>query len=152
MLPQFPHHILYYYFLKFFQYNESKAVKLALETHNDIEMFIEFHTDPYNPEKGNYTEVIENSSIYPMAYNITLDERKYLNAEFDYYLPLSMDFVVMPTMQCNSIRYVEEVRDIPAILLEVGIGGEAQTGTEKQMNIAFDWYINCIIEAIKTLN
>lgn len=135
-----------------FQYNESKAVKLALEAHNDIEMFIEFHTDPYNPEKGNYTEVIETSSLIPMAYNITLDERQNLKNEYDYTSPLSQNFVVWPTQQCNSIRYVEEVWNIPAILMETGIGGAANTGTATQMEIAFNWYINCMIQAIKTLD
>lgn len=135
-----------------FQYNESKAVKLALEAHNDIEMFIEFHTDPYDPDKGNYTEVIETSPLIPMAYNITLDERQNLKNEYNYVYPLSKDWVVYPTKKCNSIRYVEEVWNIPALLMETGIGGEAQSGTAKQMNIAFNWYINCMIQAIKTLD
>ena len=134
-----------------FQYNEAKAVKLALEAHNDIEMFIEFHTDPYDPDKGNYTEVIETSPLIPMAYNITLDERQNLKNEYNYVYPLSKDWVVCPTKKCNSIRYVEEVWNIPALLMETGIGGEAQSGTAKQMNIAFNWYINCMIQAIKTL-
>ena len=135
-----------------FQYNESKAVKLALEAHSDIEMFIEFHTDPYNPEKGNYTEVIETSALVPMAYNITLDERQNLKNDYGYTLPLSRDFVIWPTQQCNSIRYVEEVWNIPAILMETGIGGAAIGGTATLAEMAFNWYINCMIQAIKTLN
>ena len=135
-----------------FQYNEPKAVKLSLENHNDVDLFIEFHTDPYEPEKGNYTEVIETSQLLQMAYNITLDERQYLKNEYNYSSPLSMNWGVWPTKQCNSIRYLEEVWNIPAILLEVGVGGEAQTGTEKQMNIAFAWYLNCIAEAIKSIS
>ena len=135
-----------------FQYNEPKAVKLSLENHNDIDLFIEFHTDPYEPAKGNYTEVIETSSLIAMAHNITLDERQNIKNEYNYNSPTTMNWVVWPTKQCNSIRYLEEVWNIPALLIEVGIGGEAQSGTEKQMNIAFDWYLNCIAEAIKSIS
>ena len=63
-----------------------------------------------------------------------------------------MNWGVWPTKQCNSIRYLEEVWNIPALLIEVGIGGEANSGTEKQMNIAFGWYLNCIVEAIKSIS
>ena len=134
-----------------FECKEALAVKLALQAHSGIELYVELHTDPYQPSYGNYTEVIVGSSLIPTAYNITLDERHKLAEEYGFVEPLSQSFVIYPTYQSNSIRYLEEIWHIPAILLEASIKRFSLSGSETQMTIDFEWYINCIIEAIKTL-
>lgn len=125
------------------------AVKLvADEYEGEIACHIEFHTDAYVPTKGNYTEAVEDTETFKLMYNLTLDERLHLKDDLNYSAPLSLDWVVYTTKSSGGFHYMEEIRNVPSALVEVGVGGYAQSGSVEQMEVALDWFTNAILTMI----
>lgn len=132
-----------------FQYNESKAVKLVTDEYNgEFVCHIEFHTDAYVPTKGNYTEAVEETKTFEKMYNLTLDERMHLKDDLNYSAPLSQSWVIYTTKGSGPFHYMEEIRNVPSALVEVGVGGYASSGSSKQMEVALDWITNTILTMI----
>ena len=131
-----------------FQSAEPLAVKkLCDEYGNDISLYIDFHTDPYNATKANYLETDEDSVTYKYCYDLTIDERIHIEDKFDYH-SIDTSFVVWENTAATSFRYMEWIRKIPSVIAEVAVNGYAVSGSAEQMEGAVDFYMNVILTMV----
>lgn len=132
-----------------FSENESLAVKITSEKYNDdFVFFADLHTDPYNPEAGNYITANHLSSVFNIAKNLILDEVAYLKDKYNFDAVLKSN-IVNTNRRASSFKYMEAVKGVPSVIIEVGTGGLFSIGSSASMTMAVDWYTNVITEALK---
>lgn len=132
-----------------FSEKESLAVKMIAEKYDsEFDLFIDFHTDPYSPIKGNYITIVESSILWDTGVQITLDEIDYLSETYNFVTD-KRPAIVNVSNGSGAWRYMELVKDVPSLIWETSVGRIAKTGTSKMMTIAMDWVINVFTEMLK---
>lgn len=132
-----------------FSENESLAVKMVAEKYNsEFDLFIDFHTDPYSPNKGNYITIVESSILWDTGVQITLDEIAYLSDTYGF-TTNKRPAIVNVSAANGAWRYMELIKNVPSLIWETSVGRIAETGTSKMMTIAIDWMINVFTEMLK---
>ena len=132
-----------------FSENESTAVKMIAEKYNsELDLFIDFHTDPYSPNKGNYITIVESSILWDTGEQITLDEIDYLRDTYGF-TTVQRPAIVNVSTGNGAWRYMELIKNVPSLIWETSIGLIAKTGTSKMMTIGTDWIINVFTEMLK---
>ena len=117
---------------------------------NKISLHLEFHTDPYQDTIGNYAECLENSVLYDLLYDLTIDNRAYLKEKYSF--SATYGNVIYPTKGSNCFRYMEEIHGIPSAIIEANVGFFAEVGTKEQMKSVVDWYTDVIKKTICFVN
>jgi len=139
-----------------FQYNEPKAVKMVCDEYGETNILfhIDFHTDPFSPTKGNYIEADEDSTIFSTVYRLSLDEEQNIKDRFNYSVNHSdQQFIggVWTNNAATVFRYMELLRHIPSIIVEIAINGYAQSGSANIMSAGVNWYLNSICSMFRKL-
>lgn len=133
-----------------FSENEALAVKLVADKYNaDFDFYADFHTDPYNPEYGNYMLANQLSSTFNTAKELTIDEINYLEEKYGFVTTPRSPNLVGVNRRSSSFKYMEAVRGVPSAILEVGTGRLSPIGSSTTMTVGVDWYTNIITEMLK---
>lgn len=133
-----------------FSENEALAVKLIADKYNaEFDFFADFHTDPYNPEYGNYILTNQLSSTFNAAKELTIDEISFLEERYGFVTTPRSSTLVGTNRRSSSFKYMEAVRGVPSAILEVGTGRLSPIGSSTTMTVGVDWYTNIITEMLK---
>lgn len=132
-----------------FSENESMAVKMLADKYEgELDFYMDFHTDPYDPQSGNYILVDATAATRDLGVNLTIDDNRYLKDKYNF-IAENKPAIVNINKRCSSFKYMDIVRGVPSAIVEVGTGRISKIGSSQSITMAVDWYTNCLCEWLK---